>query len=351
MDTRGRWCFIDPVSLKVLKVRKVVNPSPSGDQDRLSPGGGVLSLTGNFWLPAGRYAIRSSDDGGLFLIVERGQAEAKSLEIAAGAVKTRRYVRNPARNPATLPLVPGPDGQRLYHGIWEPAGVTDLEGNRVVEPRHTRTTSHQYLPSPDPAYFLGIGGPLVHPHSRHLPENRPPVNLTLYATGSLTPLASIDRLPEMHDLDPSEENVWTTTKLHRSYSLPSFEYRFRWIPSAELLITVPSTDDRLVLRRLRLSDAIVKSGPETLHVTSAKSLLVSAGKKLSHRIEVKSAKGGVKLTLARGPEGLKVTPDGLVEWDVPDRGEKFEETAVITVEDESGHPLFHKLTIHVSRRP
>jgi hypothetical protein len=93
MDTRGRWCFIDPVSLKVLKVRKVVNSSPLGDQDRLSPGGGVLSLVGNFWLPVGRYAIRSSDDGGLFLIYDRvadGLA-TRSIEIAAGVVKTRHF--------------------------------------------------------------------------------------------------------------------------------------------------------------------------------------------------------------------------------------------------------------------
>jgi hypothetical protein len=119
---------------------------------------------------------------------------------------------------------------------------------------------------------------------------------------------------------------------------------------AELLITVPSTDDRLVLRRLRFSKSIVESGPETLYVTTARSLRVTAGKKLSHRIEVKSAKGGVKLTLISGPEGLTVTPGGLVEWDVPDRGADFEETAVINVEDKSEHPLFHQLTIRVSRR-
>jgi hypothetical protein len=235
-----------------------------------------------------------------------------------------------------FPLVPGPDGQRLYQAL---AGVTDAEGNRVVEPRHTRTTRYQYLPSPDPAYFLGIGGLMMRYAGSHVPQNCPPLNLTLYATGSLTPLASIDRLPEMDDLNPIEGD-WQRRK-------PPLEYRFRWIPSAELLITVPSTDDRLVLRRLRLSDAIVKSGPETLYVTSASSLLVSAGKKLSHRIEVKSAKGRVKLTLARGPEGLKVTPDGLVEWDVPNRGGDFEETAVITVEDASGQSLFHGLKIHV----
>jgi S1-C subfamily serine protease len=333
MDSRTRWCFIDPVSLKVLKVSEVVNPSPLGDQDRLSPGGGVLSLaTRGFGV--GRCGIRSSDDGSIFLIVDRIQGlEAKSLKIAGVAVRTRGF----ASNPATLPLVPGPDGQLLYHAL---GGVTDVQGNRVVEPRRSRTTSHQYLPSPDPAYYLGIGGLDANPI--HTSRNAPPLNLTLYATGNPTPLASIDCLPEMNDLNPIGSE-WQRKN-------PPFEYRFRWIPSAELLITVPSTDDRLVLRRLRLSNSIAKSGADTLYVKSAGSLLVSAGKKLSHRIEVKSAKGGVKLSLTRGPEGLTVSPDGLVEWDVPDRGEDFEEFAVFTIEDKSEHPLFHKLTIRVSRR-
>ncbi len=60
---------------------------------------------------------------------------------------------------------------------------------------------------------------------------------------------------------------------------------------------------------------------------------------------MKSAKGGVKFSLTRGPEGLTLTPDGLVEWNVPDRGGAFDEDVVITVEDAAGHPLFHRLTI------
>jgi hypothetical protein len=191
-----------------------------------------------------------------------------------------------------------------------------------------------------PEYFIGIGGLDLNAPYPYGPKDCPPQSLTLYATGSLTPLANIERLPEMHSLNQLG-GLWQEKR-------PAFEYRFRWISAAELLITVPSTDDRLVLRRLRLSAAITKSGSDTLYVTSPGSLIVRSGTKLSHRIMVKSSKGGVKFTLTRGPNGLTMAPDGLVEWDVPDRGTAFEEDVVITVEDASGHPLFHKLTIRAS---
>lgn len=334
----SHWCFIDPVSLNVLKVGEVVSSSTFGDPDGLSPGGGVVSLTIRTHRDDTlRTTIRASDDGSLFLIGDRlPGSSGKLLNLSLGVVKTRNL-------PLPSPLLPGPDGQYLYVASpnMERAAVTDLVGNRIFEPSAAQRRNLLFLPTSVPAYFLSIGGLTLNGLPPNVPQNYPPLTLTLHAAGSLTPLANIEKLPEMHFLNPVGGD-WQEKS-------PAFEYRFRWIPAAELLITVPSTDDRLVLRRLRLANVIATSGPETLYVTSAKSLLVRAGKKLSHRIEVKSAKGGVKLTLTKGPEGLKLTPDGRVEWDVPDRGENLEETAVITIENESGHPLFHKLTIRASK--
>jgi S1-C subfamily serine protease len=337
MDFRSRWCFIDPVSLKVLKVREVDN-SPLGDQDRLSPGGGVLSLANQSHQDDTlRTSIRASDDGSLFLIGDRYWGRnGKLLYLSRGSVKTRNYGDR-------TPFLLAPDGHRFY--LTRPqqlrSAVTDLAGDSRSEISFIKSNDLLFLPSSASEYFVGIGKLVHRVAPTQVPQDQPPLTLTLYASGSLTPLVNIEGLPEMHTLNPIEGG-WQERK-------PAFEYRFRWVPSAELLITVPITDDRLVLRRIRLSNALASSGPEPLHVTSDRSLLVTAGKKLSHRIEVKSAKGGVKLTLTRGPEGLTVTPDGLVEWNVPDRGEDFEETVVFTIEDKSEHPLFHKLTVRVSR--
>src|SRR5262249_6760111 len=73
----SQWCFIDPVSLKVLKVREVVNKSTFGhrdgiDRDGLSPGGGVVALTIRTHRDDTlRTTIRASEDGSLFLIGDR----------------------------------------------------------------------------------------------------------------------------------------------------------------------------------------------------------------------------------------------------------------------------------------
>jgi hypothetical protein len=60
---------------------------------------------------------------------------------------------------------------------------------------------------------------------------------------------------------------------------------------------------------------------------------------------VKSRKRGVEYTLIRGPDGLTVSPAGLLQWTVPAGRVKDEQEALITVEDASGQSLFHTLKL------
>ena len=55
---------------------------------------------------------------------------------------------------------------------------------------------------------------------------------------------------------------------------------------------------------------------------------------------------GITYALARGPEGLKVAPDGQLTWMVP-AGFNGEATAVVIVGDASGAELFHTVKIRV----
>jgi len=325
---QDRYSFIDPRSLKVLKVPELA-VNPLGDKDTLSPGGGVI-IFGNLIGSPQALSISASDDGSVFIVRQRGSStHCKVFELAGGMVRTRSFGRE-------IPRLASPDGRLLYSEL----SVLDWEGNRVFQLRGVRNNLFMYLlPSSDPGYFLGIAGLRQMLGGERNPPVHSPLSLTVFAAGSQIPLVTVDGMDEMYELNPLAFD-WDRSD-------PAIERRFDWVPSAELLVTVPASNDRLCLRRLAIPGAQGGLGEDDLYVTSAGLLRAPSGKKLSHRIEVKSRKGGVRMTLVKGPQGLTLKPDGLIEWNVPNRRGDFEETVVITIEDASGQPLFHRLKIHI----
>ena len=63
---------------------------------------------------------------------------------------------------------------------------------------------------------------------------------------------------------------------------------------------------------------------------------------------VKSKKGGVKVLVASGPEGLEASPTGLVKWRVPADYKGGDAEVLLTVRDASGQEVFHTFTIRVT---
>jgi hypothetical protein len=114
-----------------------------------------------------------------------------------------------------------------------------------------------------------------------------------------------------------------------------------------LLFTIPPSNDRLVLRRLDLDEALDRSGGDRLIVTSPPTLDATAGKKLVHRIVARSKKGGITYALARWPDGMSVASNGQITWTVPQALGGEDVTVVVTVGDASGEELFHTLKIRV----
>ncbi len=118
-------------------------------------------------------------------------------------------------------------------------------------------------------------------------------------------------------------------------------------PRRHLLVTIPTSNDRLVLRRLDVRQAQAAKGSDRLTIISLPTLTASAGSQLVHRIEARSKQGPITYTLARGPDGVKVDQEGKLTWTVPAALKGQDVTAVIVVEDASGRELFHTLRIHV----
>ncbi len=123
--------------------------------------------------------------------------------------------------------------------------------------------------------------------------------------------------------------------------------RLLFIPDAKLLVILPFTNDKLVLRRLDIEEALAKSGIDYLFVISRPPATITAGTTFAYPLAVTSKAGGVKYRLEAGPEGMRIDAQGLVTWPVPAEAPGEEVNVIVTVSDGGGQEVFHTFKLRV----
>jgi hypothetical protein len=174
-------------------------------------------------------------------------------------------------------------------------------------------------------------------HYLHLQAGGGKLITTVYLTGDARPLL---RLPDL-DVAAPQEGGWNDVR-----ELP-LDKRVHFIPRAKVIITVPPTNDRLVVRRFDVDEALEKAGIDYLLVTSRPPPSAVKGGVFTYQLAVKSKRGGVKCWLELGPDGMKVSSAGRVTWPVPADHEAGEYDAVVGVSDRTGQELFHAFKVSV----
>jgi hypothetical protein len=228
---------------------------------------------------------------------------------------------------------------------------TDLEpvdGARRPQTAPTFVT----IPSSAPSYYLTVSGlpDAVTGHgdywstrSKEIPA--PPVTASVHATGDGSRLLDIHGLDEM-SLEIKDVD-WMRVRKESYETDFTLDKRFHLIPQAHLLVTIPWTNDRLVVRRLDIEAALDRAPGNYLVVTSAPLVGVRAGEKLEHQVVARSKRGAIEYALDSGPADLSVAPDGKLFWTVPQALAGEDVTAVIRVRDGSGQERLHPLRIRV----
>ena len=189
------------------------------------------------------------------------------------------------------------------------------------------------IPSTSPSYYLGITG--VNPVSGQASGS---VAATVRLASNGTEIVTVQELTEMAGASRAERGDADGMTIDK---------RFHFIPAANLLITIPPTNDRLVLRRLDLDRAIASSEKPLLLVTSPSELSARPRQDLVHLVQARSSRGAGRFELATGPPGLTVSPDGTLNWRVPLAPENKAYEAVLTISDPSGRQIFHTIRIKV----
>jgi S1-C subfamily serine protease len=323
-----RFSFIDLDSLSVLRVGLAASTQFAG----LTTSGGSIRRS---WVMTGPVRLRASAGGAHFGLGPHMQ----TLTVLGRAIlEASNYGHNDTY------LAPGPDGRTVFGGKTgrlnpdlEPAPAAGTPG----------TAPAVTMPSSHPGYYLGIDGlpDAVTELASSKNDLDRPVTASVHSTADGSRLLTVHGLDEMaYAMTPGDA---LKVQAEQSQTRFTLDKRFFLIPQAHLLITIPWTNDRVVLRRLDLDAALDQAGGTDLVVTSAPTLAVRAGEKLEHQIATRSRRQGIGYTLIGGPERLSVAPDGKLSWDVPAALQGDEVTVLVRVRDGAGRELTHELHILV----
>lgn len=126
----------------------------------------------------------------------------------------------------------------------------------------------------------------------------------------------------------------------------TLDRRVFFFDEAELIVTLPTSNDVLVLNRLSIDDELAKSNDDYLHVVSRPPQYVKRNRRFEYQLEVKSSDDAVGFELDSGPSGMRITDEGSVSWRAPRRSDGPVD-AVITVSNGSGIETTHAFRLTV----
>lgn len=256
-------------------------------------------------------------------------------------------------------------------GYWasglSPSGLNCLvqTGDRWTS-QHEHTSVGYIVPSPDGRILYTGGGLFTNqlrplgPHTEgdaakfSIPAIQGPYSLTVtrsgdYSSDQQSANASVvlklegdDRaLASIPNLDPvwDRRDQWGGDKW-------TLEKRLMLIPDAQLVLQVLQTKDKIRAIHFDIEKALAESSVDYLIVTSRPPLSLKAGDTLSYELQVKSKATGVGYSLDSGPDGMKISPTGLLTW-ATNAKSPAKSNIIVTVSNKSGQQLFHTFPLSV----
>ncbi len=262
---------------------------------------------------------RASGDGTVFTCME-GSGSVRVYIIREGIVTQH------AGGTSSFISAPGADGSFICTMI----GVYTPEMNEI----YPKTNQNGLIVSPFVAskqgrmfFRIGQGG------------HDGPKNFNFFLYGHDRPIAVF---PNFVGFD-SQKNTYAEGAGRRSA-----DRRYLLLPQAEVLVALPATNDRLLLRKFNVRELLEKSGVDYLVVTSAAPRQAIRGMIYRYDLTVLSKRGGLRYKVESGPPGMQITPQGRLTWAVPRDFGEANAGVILAVSDAAGQEAFHTFRIAIT---
>jgi hypothetical protein len=125
--------------------------------------------------------------------------------------------------------------------------------------------------------------------------------------------------------------------------------RYHYIPEAQLLIAIPATMDRLILRKFNLVDELAKSEIDYLFIASAPVITARKGTEYRYNLAVYARKGPVRLSLESAPRGMMISAAGAITWHVPGVLKDEVVDVIVKAKDALDQEVFHTFKINIAQ--
>jgi hypothetical protein len=112
-------------------------------------------------------------------------------------------------------------------------------------------------------------------------------------------------------------------------------------------VTIPSEAGQITLRRVNALDLLKKLSVDYLFLESIPPPATTTGTKFEYQIWARSRRGGLKYELSSGPDGMTISQEGRLSWNVPTEFADVEVTPIVTIKDNSGSEIFHTFSMPV----
>ena len=197
------------------------------------------------------------------------------------------------------------------------------------------------IPTYRPGYFLTVTVPDPYRNPNGGVKNAG-ATLSIYSTSDRSMLVTLPPMPEVTVPRDSYANAPGTLE---------WQERIFLVPQHQRLVTVADTRDQLVIRPFDMVETLEHAGIDYLFVDSLPVTVADPGKVYQYPIVVQSKKGGIKFSLDSGPQGMKLSKDGVLTWPVPANFDPGPTGVIVTIEDTSGQNVFHTFNIQVNPNP
>ncbi len=195
-----------------------------------------------------------------------------------------------------------------------------------LKPRQCDLLKDAYpIVTADPRYFLGVK-PFDERQIRGRNAPKPTIRVQVFAASNLQPIYTMDNV---------------------ELNLRSKEPSVVFLPKEKLLAVIPEMPDRVVIRKLDLTD-LAAGGGGKLAVTSVPPTTAAPGSNFEYDIDAIPGTGLI-YKLEAGPKGMKVSPQGKVTWNVPAKPEQKSESVIISVRDAKKNEVLHTFDLDLAR--
>jgi hypothetical protein len=294
---RSSAMFVDPMTLKELKL----------DPDEGVPQFGQLGTR-----------FRPSGDGTVFARADNNSPLA--YVVRDGHIKLHRG------QGSTFLAAPGADGSFVCTMV----GVYSRELQQLFPPGKTGDfITSPFIAAKQGRYFMRIGDGTLGGKK----------DFTFYTLGTERPLGT------MKDFSGFDEQKMTYGD--EALRLSS-DRRYLLLPDARVLIALPLSNDRLILRKFDLEGMLDSSGIDYLLVTSRPPAFAKKGETFTYQLTAKAKKGEPKYRVEAGPKGMTIDAGGKLTWKVPAEGFDVDNDVLIAVSNGAGQEVFQSFRLQVA---